>query len=137
MNMYRLTQNQINSLTSGKHWEEKEEHVLKLLRSFGIHIVPYDLEWFMEKFVPAEQARITKEIMEARRSDKQGYAKVDNPVIGEKYHLAWATNGCVWKLIELLPNGKCIMITPKTKKRITANISDLLHLRKNSPQFTT
>jgi hypothetical protein len=57
--------------------------------------------------------------------------KVDKPVIGKSYHLAWAKTGCVWRLVSMDEmNNKCVMITPSTHKEITAKISDLRHLRK-------
>lgn len=54
---------------------------------------------------------------------------VDTPVIGRSYHLVWAKNGCVWNLISI--NGEeCILKTPKTKKEITAKVTDLRNTHK-------
>lgn len=62
---------------------------------------------------------------------KHRYVKVEIPAIGELYHLSWArSSGYVWRLKEILPNGKVKMVTPKTKKEIIANAADLLYTAK-------
>ena len=57
--------------------------------------------------------------------------KVEKPVISHKYHVSWAAKGCVWRLIDI-QGENAILQTPKTKKRITANLSDLRHIRRNA-----
>ena len=54
---------------------------------------------------------------------------VENPVIGQPYHLKWArSRGMVWILLEI-QGDKAIMRTPKTKKQLIAKVSDLMHTR--------
>lgn len=56
------------------------------------------------------------------------YLPVEVPHVNQLYHLSWASGGCVWRLIEI--NGdKCKLRTPKTRKEITAKVSDLRHTR--------
>jgi hypothetical protein len=77
-------------------------------------------------------------VMEKKIFDKDTpLIEVAQPKINEKYHLAWAWHGCVWKLIELKDNGTCVMQTPTTKKTIVANVSDLRHLRKVQQRLET
>lgn len=55
--------------------------------------------------------------------------KVVTPVVGQKYHLAWANRGCVWRLIGIMENKEdCLLVTPKTFKEIVAKTKDLRHL---------
>lgn len=128
----KLTQNQIDSLTSGKkHWSEKQKHILDSFKSwFGFPLDPEKVEWLMEVFVPKEQKRLNQERYQRNKSESKGYTKVLEPKIGELYHLSWALNGCVWRLTKLLPYGKCQMITPMTGKVLIADCKDLLHTRR-------
>jgi len=61
------------------------------------------------------------------------YNEVSKPVIGEKYHVKWATKGgMVWRCVEIQENTVTLM-TPKTKKKLTGiKKSDLLHIKKNN-----
>ena len=58
------------------------------------------------------------------------YKPTTNPTIGNKYHLQWSYTGCVWRLHSISADGvNCVLITPKTKKKISAKISDLRLLK--------
>lgn len=136
MSDFRLTQKQIDRLRSLDDWEEDWEGTLKLIHSFGIDLIEWDLAWFMDKFLIEEQWRLWRESdaewhrkYEERKGKHAGYSSATEPVVGNKYHLTWAHRGCVWILKEVLPNGKCKLMTPKTKKILTANTADLLNLR--------
>ncbi len=51
-------------------------------------------------------------------------------IIGRKYHCSWAkSRGCVWKLISI-NEDVAILETPKTKKRITTQLSSLREINK-------
>lgn len=68
--------------------------------------------------------------MKYRFRKKDELIPVENPVLGKLYHLSWAhSRGCVWNLIKINENGIIVMRTPKTKKEITAKLSDLRHTR--------
>lgn len=126
-----LSENQISSLTLGKkHWTEKAQHCIKALRSYGFDANEQNIQYFMEVFIPSEE-RLHRHIRaERRKTENQDYVKVTDPKIGGKYHLSWANRGCVWVLIEFLPNGKCKLRTPKTKRIFIANVNDLYHLKR-------
>jgi len=54
------------------------------------------------------------------------FKQVDNPQIGNLYHLAWASNrGYVWRLIKINSDGTCEMKTPRTNKPLKAKLKDL------------
>lgn len=125
---YTLTRNQA-AILAERNWEKDYEGTLKLIHSFGVDLIEWDLPWFMEKIVPQEHARHLQEERDRKKGFNAEYSKVNIPEVGKKYHLAWAHKGCVWKLHKLLPNGKCQLMTPKTKKILTANTADLLNLR--------
>lgn len=60
--------------------------------------------------------------------------KVENPIIGKAYHLAWAYNGCIWNLKEI--NGENIVMQAKVSKKIVhAKLSDLRHTRKQQEKL--
>ena len=55
---------------------------------------------------------------------------VENPIIGNLYHLSWAKNGCAWVLKEI--NRDWVRLeTPQTKKSRWAKKADLRHTRKS------
>lgn len=58
------------------------------------------------------------------------FIKVETPTINKRYHVSWAKGGCVWILVEIIKD-KCILVTPRTKKRITVLLDDLRHTRKD------
>ena len=61
---------------------------------------------------------------------KHIYEVTNKPEIGNKYHLSWASKGCVWKLVEICAdNIYCYLQTPKSKKIIKAKIVDLRLLK--------
>lgn len=70
-----------------------------------------------------------------RIADKE-YSKVDNPVVGQRYHVAWAKKGCNWKLVEINnDNGTCTLLAPASQKTLeNVKLSDLRHTRKNENQ---
>ena len=69
--------------------------------------------------------------MKVRYTQAADLLKVDNPIVGRKYHLTWAQRGCVWILKEINTDGvRCLLQTPRTKKYLVANLSDLRHTRK-------
>ncbi len=52
-------------------------------------------------------------------------------IIGRKYHCTWAkSRGMVWKLTEIR-GQTAVPQTPKTRKEITTNISNLREINKN------
>jgi hypothetical protein len=52
-------------------------------------------------------------------------ATVENPKVGQRYHLSWAKKrGMVWVLKEI-DGETCLMETLKTKKQLTTHISTL------------
>ena len=51
-----------------------------------------------------------------------------DPMVGKKYHVAWAHPGCVWVLMAI-DGETCTMKTPKTKKTIKVQKKDLRLLR--------
>ena len=56
---------------------------------------------------------------------------VTTPKIGEKYHLAWAAHkGMVWILLSV-DGTRAVLMTPRTHKRLTANVSDLRKINSN------
>jgi hypothetical protein len=56
---------------------------------------------------------------------------VENPTIDTKYHLVWAhKRGMVWVLVAI-QGGTAVMQTPKTKRILSAKVSDLRHLNKH------
>lgn len=59
------------------------------------------------------------------------FQKVESPIIGRMYHVAWAKSGCCWNLISI-NDDSCIMRTPKSKKNINVKISDLREIKKHS-----
>lgn len=55
-----------------------------------------------------------------------------NAAVGKHVHLAWASHGCVWRLVSV--DGEVAHLeTPKTRKKRTANVSDLCYTRSNQP----
>lgn len=48
---------------------------------------------------------------------------------GRSYHVSWAHNGCVWRLIKLNDNGTCLLRTKATNKEIAVKQSDLRNTR--------
>lgn len=136
---YKLEQDEIDRLVLydwENDWESDWDRSLQFIRSFGIDIPLCDLPWFFEKFLPDEQQRLSKKHpksepapSKAKTAGQNGYSVPKSPEVGRKYHLSWAHRGCVWKLKELLPEGRCILMTPKTKKTIIAKTADLLNLK--------
>lgn len=58
------------------------------------------------------------------------YIPVEEPAVGQSYHLDWANRQCVWKLIAYdSKTGICLLRTPKTKKEIKAMKHQLRHTR--------
>lgn len=55
---------------------------------------------------------------------------VDEPKIGQKYHVNWAANGCVFILTSFKPNYMCEIKTPKSNKVFTTSCSSLRLLNK-------
>lgn len=54
---------------------------------------------------------------------------VEHPVIGAKYHLAWARkHGMVWTLVRI-EGDSAVLQTPVTKKWLRAKLVDLRHTR--------
>lgn len=134
---YKLTRKQIVQLLK-LDWEEDWEKTLKLIHNFGNKsLLVYDLPWFMEKLVPHEAAKLNisldQKYPEDKKADRADFDKVVKPKIGKSYHLAWAHKGCVWVLKEILDNGKCKLMTPKTKKILIGNVADLLNVRNGWP----
>jgi len=61
------------------------------------------------------------------------YKTTTLPVVGNKYHLSWAKPGCVWRLLSFnVGTGNCDLVTIKSRKRISAKISDLRLLKENA-----
>lgn len=54
---------------------------------------------------------------------------VENPRIGEKYHVSWANKDCVWTLTVI--NGNVATLRAKSGGTIVCKISDLRQTRKN------
>lgn len=125
---FKLTRNQVRALCR-LDWEEDYEKTLKMIRSWGIDLIEWDLRWFMEIFLFQELIRHDTEKMNREKSEAAKFPKPDKYQIGSKYHLAWAHRGCVWKLKALMPDGRCVLETPKTKKTLIANQADLLQVR--------
>lgn len=55
--------------------------------------------------------------------------RVTKPFAGGKYHVGWAYTGCIWRCSEVLDNGKVILVTPRSRKKIVVDASDLYHTR--------
>ena len=53
-------------------------------------------------------------------------------VEGRKYHLSWAySNKLVWKLISFdIEKNEAVLETPRTKKRISTQLSALININK-------
>lgn len=50
--------------------------------------------------------------------------------IGKQIHLAWAKQGCTWKLLQI--DGERIYLeTPKTKRSLVAKASDAMYTRRH------
>lgn len=61
---------------------------------------------------------------------ENNFQKAENPVIGKRYHIAWAYSGAVFKLVRI-EGDKCFLDNPKHKREnlLECNISDLLEVR--------
>ena len=52
-------------------------------------------------------------------------------IVGRKYHCSWAkSRGFVWFLVEGLPNGKVVLETPRTRKRLITDAASLRNINK-------
>lgn len=52
-------------------------------------------------------------------------------MVGKQVHVRWARSGCTWNLVKV--EGRTATLrTPKTKRVITADISDLLYTHKHA-----
>jgi hypothetical protein len=58
-------------------------------------------------------------------------------IIGRKYHCSWAKNkGYVWRLISFDESkNEAVLETPKTKKRLTTQLSALYNINKNEEEI--
>jgi hypothetical protein len=141
--MNQLTQNQALSLIGGKHWSEKKNHLIRLAKDYGIMITTDDeLKYLVEIHAPAQLKRIQQEYYNKSQTgeiktkftptDVKGtFAKVTEPVIGNKYHISWAYSAAVFKLVKIT-NDICYLDNPKYKKKqlLTCKLSELRHLAK-------
>jgi len=60
--------------------------------------------------------------------------EVSDPKVGGRYHLSWASHGCIWILREI--KGEWVKLeTPKTKKEKWAKRSDLRHTRSSQSKI--
>lgn len=157
MNKYigkvKLTKKQVYALApTKKHWSEKKEFYIKLIKNFGYTILPEQLEYFLEVIVPNEKARFDKEEKEKQKqffidsqsgkikshltpTDIKGdFSIVTEPVIGNKYHISWAFSAAVFVLKEI-KNGICYLDNPKYKRKtlLTCKLSELRNLRSSKP----
>lgn len=98
-----LTEKQIFQLTQGKKpWYEKKEHLIRIAKGFGILCeTDDDLYQLVEIHCPKERQRLDKKAQDYYRTDKYGFAKVKDPQIGGKYHLAWAVKQAVFVLVRI------------------------------------
>ncbi|MBD2309892.1 hypothetical protein H6G17_31275 [Chroococcidiopsis sp. FACHB-1243] len=49
--------------------------------------------------------------------------------IGKQIHLAWAKQGCTWRLLRI-EGDRIYLETPKTKKLLVAKASDAMYTRR-------
>ena len=64
------------------------------------------------------------------------FKTVENPRIGNLYHLSWADGGAVWRLLSI-DGENCMMVTPKTGKERIAKVKDLRMTRGEQSKGTT
>lgn len=142
--MKNLTQNQIESLLSGKkHWSEKKQHLTKLAKNFGIIITSdEELQYLIEIHCPNEEKRIKLKFFLDSQSGKikthltptdikGDFYKITRPVIGIKYHISWAFSGAVF-VLKKIEDGICYLDNPiyKRKELLKCKVEDLRGLRK-------
>lgn len=56
-------------------------------------------------------------------------------MIGKGVHVSWAAKACIWQL-KAVEGETAVLITPKTRKRITTSIYNLQYIRKHIPKPT-
>lgn len=145
--MTQLTKNQISAVRRAacgkKHWSEKKKHIIGVVKSFYKDLNEENLQWFIEEFVPSEEKRIQKEYFQKSQTGEinsaytptkfdETFQKVETPVIGMKYHLAWAFKAAVFRLVKLDGDGiHCYVDNPKYRREelLKTKISDLRKLR--------
>lgn len=128
----QITHRQLLKLTEGsKHWSEKKVHLIKIAKSCSIVIETNDeLQELIEVHCPKEARRLHWESQARLRTDKHDFATVDEPIIGRKYHLAWAVKGAVFILMSI-EDEYGYFDNPKYKRKdlLKAKLSDMRHLR--------
>lgn len=145
--MIQLTRKQVNAVRVGtlgkKHWTEKKKSMIGIIKGFYKDITEDNLEWFIEEFVPSEEKRIKREYFQKCQTGEinstytptkfdETFEKVDNPIIGAKYHLYWAFKAAVFRLVKFDEDGiHCYMDNPKYQREnlLKTKISDLRKLR--------
>lgn len=125
----KLSQNQVNLLTSGKkHWSLKVDYLIKQIKCFGHVVTAEQLGYFIEVVVPREAARIRKQFFLDSTSGKRKnnltptdvkgtFSPVVHPLIGSKYHISWAFSGAVFRLIRI-DGDMCYLDNPKYKREV-------------------
>jgi len=62
---------------------------------------------------------------------KKSYDTVDEPIIGERYHVSWANPDCCWTLREIDGNT-CVLAAKTRKKPIVVKASELQHTKQSA-----
>ncbi|MFW5962629.1 MAG: hypothetical protein ACOCQR_03335 [bacterium] len=63
-----------------------------------------------------------------KTADELGYKKLENPKPGDRVHLSWAWNSCVWDFIVKLDNEKGVVQARGSGKYLIINLEDLREL---------
>jgi hypothetical protein len=100
-----------------------------------------ELKYLIEIHCPNEKLRIKNQFFIDSQTGKikthltptdvkGNFAKINNPVINEKYHISWAFSGAVFKLVKV-EGDICYLDNPKYKRQqlITCKVTELRGLR--------
>ena len=142
----QLTKRQVETISyqclgTKKHWSEKKQFCIGLIKSFYKEINEDNLGWFLETFVPSEEKRIKVKYFQDSQSGKLNtkftptdvagtFEVADTPTVGRKYHLSWAFKAAVFVLVEIDKDGVHGYVdNPKYKRAFPMKIK-LCDLRK-------
>ncbi|MEM6737414.1 MAG: hypothetical protein AAF620_15240 [Bacteroidota bacterium] len=148
MNLTHLTDRQLSTLDLNfnlgkKPWNEKTNHLLKLIQSFQ-NVEGVCLQ-NMQQFKEAFEYEIKRRKVEHFRKSQEGtiqskftpcdkaaqeFDKVRNPKMGEIYHVSWAFKGAKFKL-KRIEGNLAYLDNPKYKRKelLKAKLEDLRALR--------